>query len=650
MPALVAFNRRWRIGSDDLFFPAAVGLIIRVLWLVVISFIYGFQIDEIRKCEASLELQAFFIGVIVLTSLIIVNEMAILYVSMQGTLTNASPRRHMPKLLYFQLTLYFPELIWTILGTYWTVKHFSYSCQLGLVVAVCVSVALEWAILLTVLIGSLVLFDPLGKVHSDPFEQEFSSTMQESAKKLWERRCRLLCCCFAGRDDQYLSAVSDIADILASGLHDVDVVPSDVAVGLILLREEQDREDRQNRAKGEMAQKGTPVNLNDPKEKSLVEDAAYFIKFAVGSYGWALYMFMNPCAGPLNLCGGLRCCGCCRPTLEHISKDNCCHCNSAGLKLQTQLEDMNLVYCSYHNKIYEVPFYVAVDHDRQAVIVSIRGSLSMEDAMTDLTGQQEELNIEGVGTCYAHKGILRCARYVKSVLEERELLQSAFSRAGEGYRLVIVGHSLGAGTASLLSVLLKPSYPGLICFSYSNPSVLSAAATPYCKEFVVSVVLGKDVVPRMGIKSGDELRHDLASVISRCSVPKYRVLVSGCWRALFSLLGPSSQPGQDETLGLTGGEASHGYVGENEREPVPVSLLPVSAEQLFPAGKILQMEERPSCRLEATQYDIMWADKENYAKIIIHPSMISDHMPDRVMRALERVSLLIRKHHNVQEV
>lgn len=55
-------------------------------------------------------------------------------------------------------------------------------------------------------------------------------------------------------------------------------------------------------------------------------------------------------------------------------------------------------------------------------------------------------------------------------------------------------------------------------------------------------------------------------------------------------------------------------------------------------------------RLEATQYDIMWADKENYAKIIIHPSMISDHMPDRVMRALERVSLLIREHHNVQEV
>ena len=55
--------------------------------------------------------------------------------------------------------------------------------------------------------------------------------------------------------------MSDIADILASGLHDVDVVPSDVAVGLILLREEQDREDRQNRAKGEVSEKKRGTEL-----------------------------------------------------------------------------------------------------------------------------------------------------------------------------------------------------------------------------------------------------------------------------------------------------------------------------------------------------------------------------------------------------
>lgn len=356
---------------------------------------------------------------------------------------------------------------------------------------------------------------------------------------------------------------------------------------------------------------------------------------------------------------------------EHIFEDNCCYCNSAGLKLQAHLEDIDLVYCSYHNKIYEPPFYVAVDHDCQAVVVSIRGSLSMQDALTDLTGQQEKLRIEGTEiTCHAHKGILLCARYVKSKLEKEELLQRAFSRAGENYRLVIVGHSLGAGTASLLSVLLKPTYPELLCFAYSNPSVLSALATPYCEDFIISVVLGKDVVPRMGVKSGDELRQDLVAVISKCSLPKYRVLMSGCWQALCFFLGPSFKAGrgedwhffsrsrqyrstsnhllwesnltqplledmQDETSLLARREPSTGYFTEGELESTPSSsLTPVSAEQLFPAGKILQIDERPSIRLERPQYDVMWADKENYVKLVIHPGMLSDHMPDRVMKAL----------------
>jgi len=42
------------------------------------------------------------------------------------------------------------------------------------------------------------------------------------------------------------------------------------------------------------------------KEKGIVEDACYFIKFALGSYGWPLYVYMNPCSGPWNLCGHIR--------------------------------------------------------------------------------------------------------------------------------------------------------------------------------------------------------------------------------------------------------------------------------------------------------------------------------------------------------
>lgn len=149
----------------------------------MISMIYGFENYEIKYCDAWLELRLFFIGVIVLTSLIILNEIAIIYISMQGTLTDTRPRRHMPIFLYIQLVLYLPELLWTILGTYWAVNSSS-NCELSLIIAVWISVALEWSILLAVFIGVLVLFDPLGSVHKDPFGREFSSTMQESTKEV----------------------------------------------------------------------------------------------------------------------------------------------------------------------------------------------------------------------------------------------------------------------------------------------------------------------------------------------------------------------------------------------------------------------------------------------------------------------------------
>jgi len=40
------------------------------------------------------------------------------------------------------------------------------------------------------------------------------------------------------------------------------------------------------------------------------------------------------------------------------------------------------------------------------------------------------------------------------------------------YHLVIVGHSTGAGVASLLAILLKRQYPKLQCYAYSPPGGL----------------------------------------------------------------------------------------------------------------------------------------------------------------------------------
>ena len=42
----------------------------------------------------------------------------------------------------------------------------------------------------------------------------------------------------------------------------------------------------------------------------------------------------------------------------------------------------------------------------------------------------------------------------------------------QDYGLVLVGHSLGAGVASLLAILLKKHYQNLHCYAYSPPGGL----------------------------------------------------------------------------------------------------------------------------------------------------------------------------------
>ena len=46
-----------------------------------------------------------------------------------------------------------------------------------------------------------------------------------------------------------------------------------------------------------------------------------------------------------------------------------------------------------------------------------------------------------------------------------------------GYQLILTGHSLGAGTATLLAMLLRPQFTNLHCFAYSPPGGLLSLLT-----------------------------------------------------------------------------------------------------------------------------------------------------------------------------
>ena len=68
------------------------------------------------------------------------------------------------------------------------------------------------------------------------------------------------------------------------------------------------------------------------------------------------------------------------------------------------------------------------------------------------------------------------ASYIYKKLKEDHLLTKAFNwdqeRNTHDFDIVCVGHSLGAGTATILAIMLKREFPNTKCFAYSPPGGL----------------------------------------------------------------------------------------------------------------------------------------------------------------------------------
>jgi len=91
----------------------------------------------------------------------------------------------------------------------------------------------------------------------------------------------------------------------------IDVVPSDIVAGLILLQ----RQQQMRATRLDFDSSAVPHHLadsgDDPSTQPVpgwmtVENASHFMKFAGASYGWPFFLFSNFLCGPCRLCCSSR--------------------------------------------------------------------------------------------------------------------------------------------------------------------------------------------------------------------------------------------------------------------------------------------------------------------------------------------------------
>ena len=81
-------------------------------------------------------------------------------------------------------------------------------------------------------------------------------------------------------------------------------------------------------------------------------------------------------------------------------------------------------------------------------------------------------------------------------IREKHLLDKAYVEYPD-FPLVVTGHSLGAGTAVILSFMLRLKYNSVKCFAFGPPGgLLNSQAYAISTTFVTSVVVGDDIICR----------------------------------------------------------------------------------------------------------------------------------------------------------
>jgi len=365
-------------------------------------------------------------------------------------------------------------------------------------------------------------------------------------------------------------------------------------------------------------------------DQTVMSEGAHFVKYA--SY---IYVELPDCVVTEFMEGEEECLGFERE-LDTLFQDDF-RLTSIGL------EHTILCYSNFVNGIVATPYSILIDKEVKTIVIAVRGTRSLEDLVVDLQFIPESLEKVGEvcgfrGTdFYCHKGFLARSKWLYNDIKKSQVLKTLYSEQSpfKDYPLIICGHSLGAGCASILSLMLRPSFPSLQCFAYEPPGcIFDYAMAKNCEQFITSFVRHDDLVPRLSYQNFETVRDEFFNVFARIKVPKielfFHMRVPYSERFVAIRNAEVLRPQGDIPTDTEFNEQLELFRAEREDKNSKKRM-----RALFIPGKIVHLVDTSG----DGNYIPYWARRGEFNQLEISKRMYSDHDIHSLVRILSDINL-----------
>ncbi|OBZ89075.1 Sn1-specific diacylglycerol lipase alpha [Choanephora cucurbitarum] len=220
------------------------------------------------------------------------------------------------------------------------------------------------------------------------------------------------------------------------------------------------------------------------EDLSEIDMGARFWKFSIASYGWKGLNFIGKGNGILQ--DAMR---------EHSDA------KSIVEYLMIPKEDL-LAYEFQSAEAFRPSYFIVRDRFTNSIVLSIRGTMSVMDTLTDLVCEYEPWR-----GGFVHSGMKNSAIwFFQHVVPHLVAYTKEYATTG----LTIVGHSLGAATAAILTIILTDYLDefkegeeefDLKCYGYAPACGLSIDLAEQYKDKIQSYVFADDIVSKLSYGS-----------------------------------------------------------------------------------------------------------------------------------------------------